>query len=59
MSCLNKIMFFYMLKFNFHSAINLPEYESIADETLDLRPVVDEPISLNGTSSVSSWSTSK
>jgi len=59
MSCLNKIRFSYMLKFSFHSAINLPEYESLANETLDLWPVVDTPISLNGTSGVSSWSTSK
>jgi hypothetical protein len=54
MLCLNKIRVSYMLKFGFHSAINLPEYESLAYRALNLRPLIDEPTSLEGTLGFSS-----
>jgi len=59
MLCLNKIRVSYMLKFGFHSAINLPEYESLAYRALNLRPLIDEPASLEGTLGFFSWSIPK
>ena len=41
---LNK--FSYMLKLDFHSTINLPEYRFLVDEMSYLRPVFDEPVLL-------------
>jgi len=54
MLCLNKIRVSYMLKFGFHSAINLQEYESLAYKALNLWLLIDEPASLEGTLGFSS-----
>ena len=49
MLCLNKFRVSYMLKFGFHSAINLPENKSLAYRAINLWPLVNEPTSLEGT----------
>jgi hypothetical protein len=49
---LNK--FSYMLKLDFHSTINLPEYRFLVNEMPCLRPVFDKPILLECASHVGS-----